>query len=114
MICNHCQRDIADYSSFCCYCGARQAVQSAGPKRLMRSSTDRKIAGVCGGIAEYFGIDSTLVRLAWILAVLLPIPLVPAFLGYIVAWIAMPNAPLPCPAAAPASPVVIPNSTQTA
>ena len=36
-------------------------------KRLCRSQTDKKIAGVCGGVAEYFGIDSTLVRLGWIL-----------------------------------------------
>lgn len=35
-------------------------------KKLYRSFNDRKIAGVCGGIAEYFGIDSSLVRLAWI------------------------------------------------
>lgn len=33
-------------------------------KKLFRSSTDRKICGVCGGIAEYFGIDPTLVRVA--------------------------------------------------
>ncbi len=36
-------------------------------KKLYRSTRDRKIAGVCGGIAEYFGIDSTLVRLGFIL-----------------------------------------------
>ena len=35
-------------------------------KKLYKSSTDKKIAGVCGGIAEYFNIDSTLVRLAWV------------------------------------------------
>ena len=41
------------------------------PKRLYRSATDRKICGVCGGLADYFGLDSTLVRLAFIaLAVL--------------------------------------------
>ena len=34
-------------------------------KRLMRSETDKVIFGVCGGIAEYFGIDSTLVRLGF-------------------------------------------------
>ena len=37
-------------------------------KKLFRSSTDRKICGVCGGIAEYFNIDSTLVRLGVVLA----------------------------------------------
>lgn len=36
-------------------------------KRLYRSRTDRKIAGVCGGIANYFEVDPTFVRLLWIL-----------------------------------------------
>ncbi|MCQ2500603.1 MAG: PspC domain-containing protein [Lachnospiraceae bacterium] len=36
-------------------------------KKLCKSSNDKKIAGVCGGIAEYFGIDSTIVRVALIL-----------------------------------------------
>lgn len=36
-------------------------------KRLYRSKYDRKISGVCGGIAEYFGIDPTIVRLVWAL-----------------------------------------------
>ena len=36
-------------------------------KRLYRSSTNYKLAGVCGGIGEYFNIDPTLVRLGWIL-----------------------------------------------
>ena len=39
-------------------------------KKLYRSKKDEKIAGVCGGIAEYLGIDSTLVRLIWALFVL--------------------------------------------
>lgn len=39
-------------------------------KKLTRSKTDRKILGVCGGIAEYFDIDSTLVRIGWILITL--------------------------------------------
>lgn len=36
-------------------------------KKLYRSSTNVKISGVCGGIGEYFDIDPTLIRLAWIL-----------------------------------------------
>ena len=36
-------------------------------KKLYKSRTDRKLAGVCGGIAQYTGIDSTLVRLALVL-----------------------------------------------
>lgn len=38
-----------------------------GNKRLYRSSTNYMICGVCGGIGEYFNIDPTLVRLAWVL-----------------------------------------------
>lgn len=34
-------------------------------KKLFRSKTDRKISGVCGGIATYFNIDSTTVRVIW-------------------------------------------------
>lgn len=36
-------------------------------KKLYRSRTDKKIAGVCGGIAAYFGIDATLIRLAFVI-----------------------------------------------
>ena len=36
-------------------------------KKLYKSIEDKRIAGVCGGIAEYFDIDPTLIRLAWVL-----------------------------------------------
>lgn len=117
MICAHCRRDIPDHSDFCLFCGMRLHASPGAPpqvfKRLMRSATDRKIAGVCGGIAEYFGIDSTVVRLIWVLAIILPITLIPAIIGYFAAWLIMPKAPLPCCAAAQRQPVIIPNSTQS-
>jgi len=65
----------------------------------MRSSTDTRIAGVCGGVAEYLDTDSTIVRLIWVLAVLFPGTLLPAFVGYFLAWIIVPRAPLPFAAA---------------
>ncbi len=40
-------------------------------KRLTRSATDRKLAGVCGGIGEYFGVDPTMVRIGWVVFCLL-------------------------------------------
>jgi phage shock protein C len=99
MICRNCQREIAEYSNFCYFCGARQQAASqnvaTARKRLMRSSTDSKIAGVCGGFAEYLEVDSTIVRLVWVFLVVLPVPVVPAVLGYFAAWIIMPKAPLP-------------------
>ena len=114
MICAQCQRDIPDASNFCSCCGARLQPPPLGasrvPKRLMRSATDRKIAGVCGGIAEYFEVDSTLVRVIWVLAILAPIPLVPAFLGYFAAWLVMPKPPL-CAVYTP--PAAMPHSAQT-
>ncbi|MBN7576724.1 MULTISPECIES: PspC domain-containing protein [Clostridium] len=39
-------------------------------KRLYLSATDKKLAGVCGGIAEYFGLDSTLVRIGWAILII--------------------------------------------
>jgi len=95
MICTNCQREIADWSNFCNNCGARQQVATRAYKRLLRSSVDRKIAGVCGGIAEYLEIDSTIVRLVWLLAAVVPVPVVPAIVAYFVAWLAMPEAPNP-------------------
>ena len=99
MICRNCQREIAEYSNFCYFCGARQQAASknvaTARKRLMRSSTDSKIAGVCGGFAEYLEVDSTIVRLVWVFLVVLPVPVVPSVLGYFAAWIIMPKAPLP-------------------
>lgn len=56
-------------------------------KKLYKSENDRKICGVCGGIAEYFGIDSTLVRLVFVLFGLLSVGV--AF--YILAALLMPN-----------------------
>jgi len=59
-------------------------------KKLYRSKTDRKLAGVCGGIAEYFGVDSTLVRLA---AVILIFASGAGILAYVVAWAIIPERP---------------------
>ena len=39
-------------------------------KKLYKSKTDKKICGVCGGLAEFLGIDVTIVRLIWVLVVL--------------------------------------------
>jgi phage shock protein C len=57
---------------------------------LQRSATDRQIAGVCGGIAEYFCIDSTIVRLAWAFLTLFPGAIVLGLIAYVIAWLVMP------------------------
>lgn len=58
-------------------------------RRLTLSVHDRKIAGVCGGLADYFGIDSTVVRLVFVL--LIAVGGSGIFL-YLVAWIIVPSA----------------------
>ena len=58
-------------------------------KRLYRSGKDRMLGGVCGGIAECFGIDPTVVRLAAVLFALTG----PGALFYIAAWIIVPRNP---------------------
>lgn len=93
MHCANCHRDVADYANFCYFCGARQH-GSGATRKLKRSSTDCKIAGVCGGIAEYFDVDSTAVRLIWVLAFAFSL-LVPATLAYLIAWLIVPQAPPP-------------------
>ena len=57
-------------------------------KKLYKSKFDKKLCGVCGGIAEYFELDSTLVRLAWILFTVLGGS---GIIAYIIAAIVMPN-----------------------
>ncbi len=57
-------------------------------KKLYKSLADKKLCGVCGGIAEYFELDSTVVRLAWIAFTLLGGS---GIIGYIIAAIVMPN-----------------------
>ena len=57
-------------------------------KKLYRSKKNRVIAGVCGGIAEYFNIDPTLVRLLWIFFVII---WGSGILAYIIAWIVIPE-----------------------
>jgi phage shock protein PspC (stress-responsive transcriptional regulator) len=59
-------------------------------RRLHRSATDRKIAGVCGGVAEYFGVDSTLVRIATVVLSIYPGAVICGILLYLLAWFVMP------------------------
>lgn len=60
------------------------------PKRLYRSRTDRMIAGVAGGLGRYFGIDPTLVRLAF---VILSLAGMSGGLAYLILWVVIPLEP---------------------
>ena len=60
-------------------------------RKLYRSSTNKKIAGVCGGLAEYFNIDATIIRVIFIL-LLLPGGF-PGLIPYLILWLVMPLKP---------------------
>src|ERR1700757_2002088 len=112
MICPNCQKDIADGSKFCYNCGAKLAGDAAGAppatpppayaasKKLMRSSRDKKIGGVCAGLADYFDLDPTIVRVVWLLAIFFAGT---GFLVYMVLWIVLPLAPAIAPLVVPAT-----------
>ena len=55
-------------------------------KKLVRSA-DKKIAGVCAGLANYFGLDASIIRIVWLLCVLLGGV---GLLAYLIMWIVMP------------------------
>lgn len=59
------------------------------PKRLVRSRDDRWISGVCGGVAQYLGVDANLVRLIVVLGTIFGFGSL--LVAYVVAWILMPE-----------------------
>ncbi len=82
---------------------ASNAGAPAPRARVMRSSVDRKIAGVCGGLGENLGVDSTVVRLIWAVLTIVPGAIVLGVAAYLVAWFVMPERPRVPMSAAPAT-----------
>ena len=64
-------------------------------RRLYRSRRDRKIAGVCGGMAEYWGIDPVIPRLIWVAFALAAGA---GLLAYLICWLVIPKEPARQPA----------------
>ncbi len=60
-------------------------------KKLYKSSADKKIDGVCGGIAAYFKVDSTIIRVAWVLVSVFAA--VPGIVAYAACCILLPKEP---------------------
>jgi phage shock protein C len=99
MYCWNCGKELEEAARYCSVCGAAksfpqaQSEESRERKPLSRMRKGRRIAGVCAGVARYFDLDVTLVRIVWILVTIFP-P-IPGLVAYIVCWIAMPEDPLP-------------------
>ena len=63
-------------------------VMNEQPKKLYRSSTNRMLGGVCAGLAEYWNLDPTRIRVVMAVAFFLPIPVI---LPYLIMWLIIPE-----------------------
>jgi phage shock protein C len=96
MFCTRCGVKLEESDRYCSSCGTATPnapqVPVGAPRRLMRSAYDKKIAGVCGGIAEYLSVDSTLIRLIFLVLFFTPPGI--GLIAYIIGWIVIPKSPL--------------------
>ena len=90
MYCNACGRELPSDARFCTNCG-RGVVPAAPRSVLERPRQGRKIAGVCLAVANYLGVDVTLIRILWVLLVFLGGG---GLIAYLVAWLIIPEEPL--------------------
>jgi len=81
------RQDATSNSDTYAHPGGDMSETTSEPRRLRRSSRDKKIGGVCGGFGDYFNVDPTLVRVLWILAALLGGT---GFILYLILWVVMP------------------------
>jgi phage shock protein C len=95
MNCSGCQNEVSPQSNYCSVCGTPQRFVRPVSKRLTRSVSDSKIAGVCGGLAEYLHTDPTFVRLLWAVLTVVPGFFVGGILAYLAVWFIVPRAPQP-------------------
>ena len=98
MYCNACGKTIAEDGRFCSYCGNVVGIRPT-PGKLMRSHAERKIAGVCSGLAHYLDLDVSLVRILWFF-ITLACGIVPGLVAYVLGWIIIPEEPFLLPVAA--------------
>jgi phage shock protein C len=108
MFCTQCGVELEPQVRYCSQCGTVTRVGSFWPprqasRRLTLSSRDKKIGGVCGGFAQYFDLDVTLVRILWVVLIFAP-PGV-GLVGYPLAWLIMPKEEQSMAAAPEAAPL---------
>src|SRR5271163_2918517 len=89
MYCNACGKAIAEDGRYCSYCGNLVGIAPM-PRRLMRSRSNRKIGGVCAGLAEYLELDTSLVRILWFF-ITLACGIFPGIVVYVLGWIIIPE-----------------------
>ena len=93
MICYNCQKDIVEGSRYCYHCGAAQKTFTPPPppseprQPLRRSRKEKMIGGVCAGFADYFELDTSLVRIIWVLVGIFGGG---GVIAYVICWIVIP------------------------
>ena len=103
MYCNACGKAIAEDGRFCSYCGTVVGIAPT-PKKLMRSRAEKKIAGVCAGLAQQFDLDVSLVRILYFF-ITFATGVCPGVVTYLLAWIIVPEEPELKPVVAAQQPV---------
>jgi phage shock protein C len=87
--CNACGTALSDLARFCSNCG-RAVCYPHNPSRLVRPHLERKIGGVCAGVAHHLDLDVSLVRILWVFLTFAS-GFFPGFVAYILAWIIIPE-----------------------
>ena len=83
---------VIDGKLYCKECAEKIQEEEAHPKTLHRSATNRMLAGVCGGLGEYLGIDPTIIRIIFVLLLFVPkIGILSMLLIYLLLWLIMPE-----------------------
>ena len=93
MRCTNCGHDAEFDSAFCRFCGAGFGAYAA--RRLSRLPSQGKIGGVCAGLASYFKVDVTVVRLVWVTLSIVPGAVIGGIIAYAAAWFLMPESVAP-------------------
>jgi len=85
--CRRCQREVPADACFCPVCGTRV---TGAPRALRRRRDTEKLAGVCAGLAEYFDVDPTLMRVLYLVASFFT-GIVPGLILYVILALVIPT-----------------------